>query len=958
MSDLDHASPLGPPADRTPGPDTLELKASLEARLFDTVGEPRRFGRYRVLDRIGRGAMATVYRATDPDLDRQIAVKVLRPRVSTEVMRARMLREARTMARLSHPNVVAVLEVGREADDLYVAMEYVGGGTLQTWCERNRVGAAGRFECALELSVQALRGLAAAHAAGFVHRDLKPCNLLVGEDGRLRIADFGLARSERVIDSAADFLPTEASAEDHESSGATERPLLTATGLVVGTPAYMAPEQFDGHADARSDQFSWCVTFYEVFFGTRPFVADTALGIRAEILAQRVREPPLGTLVPGWVRPLLLRGLAVDPARRWPDVAALLVAIERRRRPRRWPWLLAVAGAGALAALAARSEAPQLAVAACTDDREQLDRVWGPDARAAIETAFTRASVAYGPATWNRARARMDALGEAWTGARLEACRQTRDRNPEVAAAGRRQTACLDRALGSFAFVAETLGDTQRPTVEHAMPILLALQDRVECAHDDTAVDEAIDGEALSELDRASLLDEARRGPEAIEILEPLAERLPASSHLRAQALQIRADVHLGLGAAGRDTAIGAANDALDAAETTGDPVLLVAAWRTLARAESAYGDIERAGFAIARARNLAALPQVDELERARVDWADAVHLEARGQLVEAAARYRDAIARHRELHADRVGLAFLLMDASAPLLLAGSPDEAVGAIDDAVEICEELLGPEHPETSLALVRAAQLHVQIGRPGVLDKLERAEKILAANPQFHPEALVDVRMTRADVLLRSRRNEEALVAIDGAIETFETSSRPSNPYRIALELFRGNILLALNRPQTVIDDARAILERFVGVEGPMARAHAELRTKVAEAEAMLGHAGNARDELAKARAVLDGVYDPATVPGFNYRVRMAEIVSRIGDHREALAILDDLHGRATDELPPIEHAQMWLVRAEAHRAAGDRPAALAALDRARPFVDADDPEMAGELAEAEARLGVD
>jgi tetratricopeptide (TPR) repeat protein len=272
------------------------------------------------------------------------------------------------------------------------------------------------------------------------------------------------------------------------------------------------------------------------------------------------------------------------------------------------------------------------------------------------------------------------------------------------------------------------------------------------------------------------------------------------------------------------------------------------------------------------------------------------------------------------------------------------------------VTLCETRLGPEHPETALALVRSAQIGVQVGRgPDVLAELERADAILTANPHFYPDALVDLRMTRADVLLRARRPSEALVAIDGAIEALGASKGADDPFRIALGLFRGKILLALGRPQDARAEALAVRERFAGVQGPMARAYAEMPMVLAQSEAELGHPEDARAALAQARTELDGTYDRNTVPGHNYRVRVAEILTAIGDHRDAIALLEDLAAHAPSELPPIEHAQMWLVLASARHGAGDRGAAHTALERARPFVDPDDPEMAADLADVEARL---
>ncbi len=955
MYDADDDSPIGTPSEGTPGVETRGIKAALEAKLFDLSSEAVHFGRYRVVDRIGRGGMGTVFRALDPDLQRHVAVKVLRPDASTELARAKILREARTMARLSHPNVVAVLEVGVEGDDVFVAMELVDGGTLQDWCREHPIGAPRRLDRALDLAVQSLRGLAAAHAAGLVHRDLKPANLLLGADGRLRIADFGLARTDAEPSTVLERLVS-AGEETDGPTHETRLELITSTGAIVGTPAYMAPEQFEGNADARSDQFSWCATFFEVLYGVRPFEATSVTALREEILAQRVQGAPGRAAVPAWLRTVLLRGLSARPQDRWPTVQALLEQVERKRRARRWPW--ALAGVAGLSVVALTMQPTKLsvvaAIAPCTDGHARLSEVWGDQTRAAIEARFDGSEVDYASGTWQRVQRRMDLLGDAWTTAHLEACRRARDPDPEVAADGRRREACLERALGSFRFVAQTLSDAQAPTIQSAIGLLLELGDRVECASGDD--DDTVDADALAELDRAELLNAARRGPEAVEVLTALERRLPEAGRLRARALVTLAEAHINMGASGRDQAIDAAKKALTVAETAGDAQLLVTAWRMLGRAEMTFGDAEQARFAIERAHNLGTRPEIDEIERARVEVDRAGLAERDADLVAAAAHYRVAIEKYRALQADPVGLAFVLMDAAAPLLLAGTPEESVEAIAEAVKLCEEVLGPEHPETALALIRSAQIGVQVGRgPEVLPELERAESILVANPQFHPEALIDVRMTRADLLLRGRRIDEALVAIDGAIAAYDATGQPDNPFRIALATFRTKILLRLDRPEDARAEAESVLARFEGVQGPMARAHADLRMDAALAQAELGHVAEGRAALARARESLDETYDPTTVPGHNYRVRVAEILVALGDTADALALLQQLAADAPKDLPPIEHAQRWLALANTRLAAGDTAGAREAVTHAEPFIESSDVELMADLADMRARL---
>lgn len=298
---------------------------------------PAMLARFALRERLGEGGMGQVWLARDPELDRDVAVKVLRPevvtseRLATEA-RARLKREAQAMARLAHPNVIAVHEVGDVDNHVFVVMELVKGGTLRQWLAAR----ARRVDAILDVFLQAGRGLAAAHAAGLVHRDFKPENVLVGDDGRARVTDFGLVGvGERV----------------REPGPEPELPLsLTRTGAVLGTPAYLAPEVLrGGAATEQSDQFSFCVGLYEALWRQPPFPGETIQALFASVTAGAITPPPRRPPVPARVRKAILRGLASDPAARWPSMQALLDVLTTRRS--RW---LAVAAIGTgLAAIAA-----------------------------------------------------------------------------------------------------------------------------------------------------------------------------------------------------------------------------------------------------------------------------------------------------------------------------------------------------------------------------------------------------------------------------------------------------------------------------------------------------------------------------------------------------------------------------------------------------------------------------
>ncbi len=264
-----------------------------------------RFGRYEIERELGRGGMGVVYTARDVTLDRRVALKLLHAR-RDEVAQARLLREAQVMAKLAHPNVVQVFELSEFKGELYLVMELVQGVTLEAWlkaAQHSRWAIVSRF-------VQAGRGLAAAHAAGVVHRDFKPANVLVGEDGRVRVTDFGLSRPGAATDAAL------------------ASPFLTSDGTIMGTLAYMAPEQLDGRvADERSDQFAFCVALVEALTGHRAFEGTDFVSMKRALAGAPNLEG-----VPLQLRGPLRRGMASEPERRFRSMTALLDALERARK--------------------------------------------------------------------------------------------------------------------------------------------------------------------------------------------------------------------------------------------------------------------------------------------------------------------------------------------------------------------------------------------------------------------------------------------------------------------------------------------------------------------------------------------------------------------------------------------------------------------------------------------------
>ncbi len=337
--------PMGDPDDEGELVHRLAL-ARMRAGLLGLTDNPVAVGRYQIEDRIGQGAMGVVYTGRDAQLGRKVAIKLLHGDLSkSQGGKSRLLREAQAMAKLSHPNVVHVYEVGYHEDTLFVAMEFIDGRTLRRWGYIDRT-----WDELLRMHILAGRGLAAAHQAGLIHRDYKPDNVLVGEDDRPRVLDFGLARPETDVTSMHD--------DEGEPPGA-EATLdpndqdvdITATGTVLGTPAYMAPEQLQAaDVDARADQYSFCVALFEALYGTRPFPGSNLNELFDSVLSKEPIDVGDVPGVPRSLRSILLRGLSRDRRKRFGSMTELLDALEQQLEPRpARPWLRWV-GAGVVGA--------------------------------------------------------------------------------------------------------------------------------------------------------------------------------------------------------------------------------------------------------------------------------------------------------------------------------------------------------------------------------------------------------------------------------------------------------------------------------------------------------------------------------------------------------------------------------------------------------------------------------
>jgi len=440
-----------------------------------------RVDRYQILGPIGRGGMGEVYAAYHPDLDRRIALKIVyESSAGSADRRARLLREARTIARLSHPNVIAVYDAGTFGRRVYIAMEFVDGDTLDDW----RRAAARGWQEILDVFVATGRGLAAAHAAGIVHRDFKPQNVMVGKDGSVRVMDFGLAHllREDLLDTGS-FAREVREAVASDDQTATHATLRTGDGALLGTPAYMAPEQWRGEpTDARADQFSFCVALHEALYGAPPALSHLRgdSGMSGSGATRRAGTPV-------WLRSVVARGLSTDKEKRYGSMDELLVALTRGR----------TRGQRRLAGLAAGATVALLALGAwrlshgrrfdCQPPADRLTAAWSPDGsehrRQSIQAAILGSGHPQAATIWQQVSSGLDTYMVRWRDMYRETCEATHVRGEQSEAVLDLRMRCLSENLDDVRALTTVLTTADRSDLPGALTKIGGLTPVARCAN-------------------------------------------------------------------------------------------------------------------------------------------------------------------------------------------------------------------------------------------------------------------------------------------------------------------------------------------------------------------------------------------------------------------------------------------------------------------------------------------
>ncbi len=823
--------------------------------------------RYMVLEPLGEGGMGVVYAAYDSQLHRKVALKLLHPdkEWSSEGAR-RLLREAQALAKLSHPNVVAVHDVGQHEGNVFVAMEFLEGHTLDEWVAKEKPS----WREILRAFREAGRGLAAAHAAGMAHRDFKPSNVHLAKDGRVRVMDFGVARATTGSGAEPAFTGPASNVPDEAESFHTP---LTRAGALVGTLPYLAPELFAGSpADEASDEFSFCVSLYEMLFGQRPFPNVS----RHAPARWKLLPLPAGHRVPAWVVRAVLRGLSLDPRLRHGSVRAAVEALGRdpsvvRRRVA--VGLGVLAGAAVGVALIASTVSARRAL--CAAEAEQLRGVWDEDTRHALGDAFRATNEPSAAATWGRARAVLDGYARAWVKTRTAVCRASRIEGSQSDEVLGLRMECLDRRKQSFAALLKVFASADAKLVPRAIDAAMNLPPLDGCANlealrspvrppEEPRLRERVE-QVRARLAEGRARELAGQYPAALEVARAAAAEAQALHYrpLEAEALYLqgRCQVLVRPGPEARELLQRAAFAAQagkhhEVAAMAGAQLVWFCAeqgdrdcisnWEQSARAElEALGGDDEIEAHLLGASAKAASEQgrvEDSLElnlralalRQRSSGGD---LAKQGMAennvaadLKALARYRDAVEHYRKAISAMENtygptypkLMFPLMGLGGAMVLSAGPsDEARKHLEAALTVCEAGFGPTSRYCARPLRYLGEWHLERGAYAAASaQLTRAAQLEESAPGTPDLVYPAVLRVLGEALLREGKAAQALAAEEKALAVSQEKLGADSSGVGFSHLWMAAALQALGRAAEArahADQAMAVLEKKPGPE---------------------------------------------------------------------------------------------------------------------------------------------
>ncbi len=870
MSSESETPTLGAEQVRSAGVLDTTLASGGRARRSDDpprLAQGDTLGRYVVLDLLGHGGMGVVYAAYDRELDRKVAIKLVKygsTPAHQGAGHARLLREAQALARLTHPNIVGVYDVGTWEQSIFVAMEFIEGETIARWIDRRHADQSPPWREVLTVMLPAGRGLAAAHAAGLVHRDFKPENVMLAGDGRVLVLDFGIARvsAERPdVESRPESLP--------EASGAAlER--LTMTGSMMGTPAYMSPEQLGASTpDEASDQFSFCVSLYHALYGERPFAGQTLPELAEALLSGRIQAPPSRSNVPAWLRRVVLRGLATDPSERYRSMTDLLDALEHdpdriRRRLFTGVALTAMLGGVWFAASHGGPVDPR-----CDDVSRFMQDTWGPPQRQALERAFRLDAMSYSEQSLERVEAGLDRYAADWTEVREAVCEQ--ESVEADAQEAYLATACLDELRDRFEVLVRLFGDADQDVVIRAISGVQALPQPAQCRDgamyrrwnplpEDPADQERVESIRLR-LTQASTLDSVGRAKEALDRYSGLIDEAEALGFdpLIGEVLWTLSKIYIDLGrhemsidALERTLLIARAHD-LDHLEANALELLIFVHLR--------YGSPEMAQWHLRVYEVINDRLSSRALHEARLLELQALLEQIQDHDAKSVELFERALALYEEDSPSGERVALLYSGLALSYIELQRLDDAARVLERGQAIAMDELGPDHPFHANLLMQAARIESARNNPaGSADKLRATLKLVegAYGPE-HPNigAILNGLALQLETL---GHYDEATASFRRAIEITEKTFGKHHRQVTIVKINLANLLRRDGEFEEALRLHRETADSHARIE-ITSEADADLHDNLGDDLRMLGRCDEAEVEYRAAIALRDAEATP-------------------------------------------------------------------------------------------------